>query len=85
MRDLATLAQKKTCIVYILSLLERINKPDYNNRARDANEKLADVFRDMDNVHFIRTDSYINAEVKHLYTVTMEFTSMTEDVRPWSK
>lgn len=67
--NLVVCAQKKQCSVHILSLLERMDQEDYNDRVRTVNDKLSESLKDTENVYFIRVDSYLNAENPQLYGV----------------
>ena len=50
--NLVVCAQKKQCSVHILSLLEKMDQEDDNERVRNVNDKLSETFKDRENVYF---------------------------------
>ena len=51
--NLVVCAQKKQCSVHILSLLERMDQEDYNERVRNVNDKLSETLKYRENVYSI--------------------------------
>ena len=57
------------CSVHILSLLERKNQDNNNERVGNVNDKPSETLKYGENVYSIKTDLYLNAENPHLYRI----------------